>query len=89
MAKAVRKSYRLSIDVNPDEHRMIKMACALNGETISSYVLKVVRERLRQDLEHQGILVKKLGVLSKSDIGSVRKNLKGVLGPEIASLRSQ
>lgn len=56
MAKIRRKSYRLSIDVDPEEHRKIKMASAIYDETISSYVLKAVREHLEQDLEHQGLL---------------------------------
>ena len=56
MAEIRRKTYRLSIDVNPEEHRKIKMASALRDESMSSYVLKAVREHLRQDLEHQGLL---------------------------------
>ena len=50
------RSHRLSIDIKPQEHRMIKLASALCEETIGSYVLKAVRERLQQDLEQQGLL---------------------------------
>ncbi len=56
MAKVGMKGYRLSIDVEPEEHRKIKMASALCDETISSYVLEAVRERLQEDLEYQGLL---------------------------------
>ena len=55
MARERRKNYRLRIDVNPEEHRKIKMASTINDETMSSYVLKAVRERLQQDLEKQDI----------------------------------
>ncbi len=56
MAKMRRKNYRLSIDVDPEEHRKIKMASALCDESIASYVLKAVREHLQQDWERQGLL---------------------------------
>lgn len=56
MAKTRTKTYRLSIDVKPEEHRKIKMASALCDESIASYVLKAVREHLQQDLERQGLL---------------------------------
>jgi len=42
---------RLSIDVNPEEHRQIKAFAALHGETIRKYVVESVRERLRQENE--------------------------------------
>ena len=56
MAKSATKRYRLSIDVNPEEHRKIRMASAIYDDTISSYVLKAVRGHLKHDLEHQGLL---------------------------------
>ncbi len=56
MAMVRTKSHRLSVDIKFQEHRGIKMAAALCGETIGSYVLRAVRERLQQDMEHQGLL---------------------------------
>jgi hypothetical protein len=40
---------RVSIDVNPAEHRRIKVCAALRGTTIRNYVLECVRERLRHE----------------------------------------
>jgi len=44
---------RLSIDVRPEEHRKIKAYAALHGETIRDYVIKSVRERLKQEAEEK------------------------------------
>ena len=48
---------RLSIDVRPEEHRKIKAYAALHGETIRDYVIKSVRERLKQEAEEKELLV--------------------------------
>ena len=48
---------RLSIDVRPEEHRKIKACAALHGETIRDYVIKSVRERLKQEAEEKELLV--------------------------------
>ncbi|MFH1282196.1 MAG: hypothetical protein ABII27_00850 [bacterium] len=42
---------RLSIDVNPQEHRKIKAYAALHGQSIREYVIDSIRERLRQEEE--------------------------------------
>lgn len=42
---------RISLDVRPEEHRRIKVAAIVNGETIRDYVLESVRARLRRDPE--------------------------------------
>ena len=42
---------RLSIDIRPSEHRLIKMYAALHGLTIREYVIESVRERLRRESE--------------------------------------
>ena len=55
MAKAEMTRERLSIDVLPEEHRRIKAYAALHGETIREYVVKSVRERLRQEAEERGL----------------------------------
>ncbi|OGX31153.1 MAG: hypothetical protein A3D27_02725 [Omnitrophica WOR_2 bacterium RIFCSPHIGHO2_02_FULL_46_37] len=44
---------RLSIDVYPEEHKRIKAYAALHGETIREYVIRSVRERLRQEAEER------------------------------------
>lgn len=44
---------RLSIDVLPEEHRRIKAYAALHGETMREYVLEIVREHLRQEVEER------------------------------------
>lgn len=51
MAEANKTRERLSIDVFPEEHRRIKAYAALHGETIREYIIKSVRERLRQEIE--------------------------------------
>ncbi|GAH57580.1 unnamed protein product [marine sediment metagenome] len=56
MVETRTKSYRLSIDVDPEEHRKIKMVAAIHDETIRIYVSKAIRERLQSDLEYEGLL---------------------------------
>ncbi|MDQ7821150.1 MAG: hypothetical protein RDV48_00010 [Candidatus Eremiobacteraeota bacterium] len=51
MATTETRRMRLSIDINPEEHRKIKMCAALNDESVSAYVLKAVEKRLQSDLE--------------------------------------
>ena len=53
MAKAEMIRERLSIDVFPEEHKRIKAHAALHGETIREYVIRSVRERLRQEAEER------------------------------------
>ena len=45
------KRDRVSLDVSPEEHRHIKAAAALRGQTIRDYILKGVRERLQRERE--------------------------------------
>jgi len=54
---------RLSIDINPKEHRLIKMFATFHGETIREYVIECIRERLRRETE-----AKELQALTK-DLG--------------------
>jgi len=44
---------RLSIDIESKEHRMIKMCAAMNDESVRSYVLRALRERLDIDMERE------------------------------------
>ncbi len=53
MAKASMARERLSIDVLPEEHKQIKVYATLHGETIREYVIKSIRERLRQEAEER------------------------------------
>ena len=46
---------RVSVDVNPEEHRRIKVCAALHGTTIRNYVLESVRERLRRETETKNV----------------------------------
>ena len=54
---------RLSIDINPKEHKLIKMFATFHGETIREYVIRCIRERLRRETE-----AKELQALAK-DLG--------------------
>ncbi len=56
MAARRTRYYRLSIDVNPEEHRKIKMSAALYDKTVREYVLEAVKDRLESDLEKEGLL---------------------------------
>ena len=56
MPKTETKRKRLSIDVLPDEQRMIKAYAALNGQSIREYVLETIQARLRKEREKNDIL---------------------------------
>lgn len=56
MVETRTKSYRLSIDVDAEVHRRIKMVAAVRDETIRTYVSNAIRERLQSDLEYEGML---------------------------------
>lgn len=56
MAITRTKRLRLSIDVDPKEHRKIKISAVAHNETIREYVVRAVRERLSSDLEYDNLL---------------------------------
>lgn len=56
MAITRTKRLRLSIDVDPEEHRKIKISAIAHNETIREYVVRAVKERLRSDLEYDNLL---------------------------------
>ena len=56
MSKTETKRKRLSIDVLPDEQRMIKAYAALNGQSIREYVLETIQARLCEEREKNDIL---------------------------------
>ena len=51
MAKANRT--RLSIDLSPEEHRMIKLRATFQRKTIREYVVESIREHLRRESENE------------------------------------
>ena len=53
MDKPAKEKGRLSIDLLPEEHRLIKMHAARRGVTIRVYVLESVRQRLSDDEEEK------------------------------------
>ncbi|MHC9543544.1 MAG: hypothetical protein AB9903_28880 [Vulcanimicrobiota bacterium] len=53
MRETSNRRCRLSIDIESEEHRMIKMCAAMNDESVRSYVLKALRERLDIDMERE------------------------------------
>ena len=46
---------RMSIEIDPKEHRQIKVFAALHGLSIREYVLESIRERLRAEQEMSGL----------------------------------
>ena len=42
---------RMSIELDPEEHRQIKVCATLHGLSIREYVLESIRERLRTEKE--------------------------------------
>lgn len=47
----VLKRERLSIDVSPKEHKLIKMMAALEGKTIKDYVIECIKAYIEQNEE--------------------------------------
>ena len=56
MSKTEVKRKRLSIDVLPEEQRMIKAYATLHGQSIREYVLETINARLHQEQESNDIL---------------------------------
>ena len=56
MSKTEAKRKRLSIDVLPEEQRMIKAFAALHGQSIREYVLETIQAKLREEQENSDIL---------------------------------
>ena len=51
MAKIDTGRERVSIDVQPEEHRQIKLFATLSGQTIREFVLESVRARMHREQE--------------------------------------
>ncbi|MGH2614383.1 MAG: hypothetical protein ACRDJC_04030 [Thermomicrobiales bacterium] len=52
MAQATNSSsetFRLSLEVEPSLHRLLRLAAAAHDQTIGQYVLEAIKERLVQD----------------------------------------
>ena len=52
------KRPRISIDVQPEVRRRLRLAAAMRDLTIRQYVLEAIEERLREDLgdDREGVL---------------------------------
>ncbi|MCL5982535.1 MAG: hypothetical protein M1571_08530 [Firmicutes bacterium] len=61
------KRPRISIDVDPETRRRIRLAAAQKDLLMSQYVLEAVKERLRQDLGEQEEPDRLLTLDAKSD----------------------
>jgi len=51
MKRVEKEKERLSIDVRPEEHKLIKIYAARHGMSIRVYVLESIRQRLSQESE--------------------------------------
>ena len=51
MAKTDAARERVSIDVQPEEHRQIKLFATMSGQTIREFVLESVRGRMHREQE--------------------------------------
>lgn len=60
---------RLSIDIPPEEHKLIKMCAARHGVSIRIYVLESVRKRISEEEEARQI------ASMTADAGPVLKEL--------------
>ncbi len=49
------KRPRISLDVTPDLRRRLRLAAAKRDQTLAQYVLAIVEERLREDLEESEV----------------------------------
>lgn len=61
------KRPRISIDVDPEIRRRIRVAAAQKDLLVSQYVLEAIKERLRQDLGEQEELDNLLALNAKAD----------------------
>jgi uncharacterized protein (DUF1778 family) len=52
MRKAISMN-RLSIDIDPEEHRLIKISAALHNQTIKEYLLEAIRKYIREEMENE------------------------------------
>ena len=63
--ESVAKRPRISIDVQPEIRRRLRLAAAKRDLTVRRYVLEAVEERLREDLGDDGAGI--LGLTAKTD----------------------
>jgi len=64
MQKKSAKRLRISLDVDSETRRRIRLAAAKRDMSIRQYVLEAVKEHLKQDLEEQKQI---LALTAKSD----------------------
>jgi len=66
--RSTTKRPRVSIDVDPETRRRIRLAAAERDLLVSQYVLAAIKERLRQDLgEQEEKQESMLALMAKSD----------------------
>lgn len=65
----IHHKHRLSIDIDPEEHRLIRVNAAIHNQTIREYVLGAVRKQLNQKIENEDLY------LMTTEIGPVLKEL--------------
>jgi len=53
MSKVKISRTRLSIDLSPEEHQMIRLRAVLQRKTIREYVVESIRERLKREAEDE------------------------------------
>jgi uncharacterized protein (DUF1778 family) len=53
-AKPAAKRPRISIDIEPQARRRLRIAAARRDVSVRRYVLEAIEERLREDLEDEG-----------------------------------
>ena len=57
---AVIKRPRISVDIEPEARRRLRIAAAKRDVSVRRYVLEAIEERLREDLRDEGELVLEL-----------------------------
>ena len=63
------KRPRISIDVQPEVRRRLRLAAAKRDLTIRQYVLEAIQERLREDLGNDGAGA--VALTAKADLEAV------------------
>jgi len=67
MAATQPKRARLSIDLSLEARRRIRMAAAKRALSVRQYVLQVVQEQVKEDLEDEGVRKNLLALTAQAD----------------------
>lgn len=63
--KPAAKRSRISVDIEPEARRRLRIAAAKRDVSVRRYVLEAIDERLREDLGDEGEVV--LGLIATAD----------------------